>query len=83
MVGEDARNRETETSGAVGRPQLTEDGGDSTGVFIRSVFNGVALNFQSGAFMRSASLLSSIPGLIQAFDSGDVKNYYDVIQMSK
>ena len=56
---------------------------DSTGVFIRSVFNGVALNFQAGAFMRSASLLSSIPGLLEAFDSGDVKNYYDVIQMSK
>ena len=56
---------------------------DSSGVFIRSVFNGVALNFQSGAFMRSASLLGSIPGLLEAFDSGDVKNYYDVIQMSK
>jgi hypothetical protein len=56
---------------------------DSTGVFIRSVFNGVALNYQAGAFMRSASLLSSIPGLLEAFDSGDVKNYYDVIQMSK
>jgi hypothetical protein len=56
---------------------------DSTGVFIRSVFNGVALNYQAGAFMRSASLLSSIPSLLQAFDSGDVKNYYDVIQMSK
>src|SRR6266571_3017387 len=51
---------------------------DTSGVFIRSVFNGVALNFQAGAFMRSASLLSSIPGLLQAFDSGDVKNYYDV-----
>ena len=56
---------------------------DSTGVFIRSVFNGVALNYQAGAFMRSASLLSSIPGLLEAFESGDVKNYYDVIQMSK
>jgi hypothetical protein len=56
---------------------------DTSGVFIRSVFNGVALNYQAGAFMRSASLLSSIPGLLEAFDSGDVKNYYDVIQMSK
>lgn len=56
---------------------------DSSGVFIRSVFNGVALNYQAGAFMRSASLLSSIPALLSAFDSGDVKNYYDVIQMSK
>jgi hypothetical protein len=56
---------------------------DPTSVFIRSVFNGVALNYQAGAFMRSASLLSSIRGLLDAFESGDVKNYYDVIQMSK
>src|SRR5215467_11750275 len=56
---------------------------DSSGVFIRSVFNGVALNYQAGAFMRSASLLSSIPGLLEAFDGGEVKNYYDVIQLSK
>ena len=34
MIGEDARNRETESSGAVGCPQLTEDRGDSAGVFI-------------------------------------------------
>jgi hypothetical protein len=56
---------------------------DTSGVFIRSVFNGVALNYQAGAFMRSASLLSSIPGLLDAFDGGEVKNYYDVIQLSK
>jgi len=56
---------------------------DASGVFIRSVFNGVALNYQAGAFMRSASLLSPITGLLDAFDSGEVKNYYDVIQLSK
>ncbi len=56
---------------------------DSTGEFIRSVFNGVALNYQAGGFMRSASLLSSIRNLLEAFDSGDVKTYYDVLQMSK
>ena len=56
---------------------------DSSGEFIRSVFNGVALNYQAGGFMRSASLLSSIHGLLEAFDSGDVKTYYDVLQMSK
>jgi hypothetical protein len=56
---------------------------DSSGTFIRSVFNGIALNYQSNGFMRSASLLSSISGLLKAFGTGDVKTYYDVIQMSK
>jgi hypothetical protein len=56
---------------------------DSTGTFIRSVFNGIALNYQSNAYMRSASVLSSIPGLLKAFGTGEVKTYYDVIQMSK
>jgi len=56
---------------------------DSTGTFIRSVFNGIALNYQSNAYMRSASVLSSISGLLKAFGTGEVKTYYDVIQMSK
>ena len=56
---------------------------DPTGKFIRSVFNGIALNYQSNSFMRSASVLSSISGLVKAFGSGEVKTYYDVIQMSK
>ena len=57
---------------------------DATGTFIRSVFNGITVNYQqSNGFMRSASVLSSIPGLLKAFDSGELKTYYDVIQMSK
>jgi hypothetical protein len=56
---------------------------DSSGTFIRSVFNGIALNYQANGYMRSASLLSSIPGLLKAFGTGDVKTYYDVIQLSK
>ena len=56
---------------------------DSSGTFIRSVFNGIALNYQSNAYMRSASVLSSISGLLKAFGTGEVKTYYDVIQMSK
>ena len=56
---------------------------DSTGTFIRSVFNGIVTNYQSNSFMRSASVLSSIPDLLKAFGNGDVKSYYDVIQMSK
>jgi len=56
---------------------------DATSTFIRSVFNGITVNYQANGFMRSASVLSSIPGLIEAFDSGELKTYYDVIQMSK
>src|SRR5437879_3379048 len=56
---------------------------DATGTFIRSVFNGITVNYQANSFMRSASVLSSIPGVLKAFDSGDLKTYYDVIQMSK
>ena len=57
---------------------------DATATFIRSVFNGITVNYQqSTGFMRSASVLSSIPGLLKAFGSGDLKTYYDVIQMSQ
>ena len=56
---------------------------NATSTFIRSVFNGITVNYQANGFMRSASVLSSIPGLIEAFDSGELKTYYDVIQMSK
>jgi len=56
---------------------------DSTGTFIRSVFNGIVTNYQSNGFMRSASVLSSIQDLLKAFGNGEVKSYYDVIQMSK
>ena len=31
----------------------------------------------------SASLLSSIPDLLEAFDAGKIDTYYDVIRMSK
>ena len=56
---------------------------DGAAAFIRSVFNGISVNYQSNRFMRSASVLSSIPGLLKAFDTGEVKTYYDVIQLSK
>jgi hypothetical protein len=57
---------------------------DTTGTFIRSVFNGLAVTYQpSGYGLRSASLLSSIPGLLKAFGTGQVRTYYDVINMSK
>ena len=57
---------------------------DSTGVFIRSVFNGLALSTQPSNYgLRSASLLSSIPELLKGFAAGQVRSYYDVVNMSK
>ena len=56
---------------------------DSTGTFIRSVFNGLAINNQTNGFMRSASVLSSIQDLLKGFSAGAVKSYYDVIELSK
>jgi hypothetical protein len=58
---------------------------DSTGLFIRSVFNGMAVQYQ-GFGLRSASVLCSISDLLRAFQAGQIRNgpagYYDVIQMS-
>jgi hypothetical protein len=57
---------------------------DQSSSFIRSVFNGLAANYQPSGFgLRSASLLSSIPDLLKAFGSGEIRTYYDVINMSK
>ena len=57
---------------------------DATGAFIRSVFNGQAVTAQASSYgLRSASVLSSIPELLKAFGAGEVRNYYDVINMSK
>jgi hypothetical protein len=57
---------------------------DSSAMFIRSVFNGLAATSQpSGYGLRSASLLSSIPEFLKAFGAGEVRSYYDVINMSK
>ena len=55
---------------------------DSSATFIRSVFNGLAPTYQSNVGLRSASLLSSIPDLLKAFGTGDVRTYSDVINMS-
>ncbi|PYS50830.1 MAG: hypothetical protein DMG13_20075 [Acidobacteria bacterium] len=58
---------------------------DPTGLFIRSVFNGMSVQYQ-GFGLRSASVLCSIPDLLKAFESGQIRRgpagYYDVIQMS-
>ena len=57
---------------------------DATSTFIRSVFNGQGVVYQPSSYgLRSASLLSSIPELLKAFGAGEVRSYYDVINMSK
>jgi hypothetical protein len=57
---------------------------DASSAFIRSVFNGLSLTYQPSGFgLRSASLLSSIPDVVRGFTAGEVRTYYDVINMSK
>ncbi|HYR89825.1 MAG TPA: hypothetical protein VE422_37475 [Terriglobia bacterium] len=60
---------------------------DPSAKFIRSVFNNMAVQYQGFGSLRSASLLSSIPALLKAFEAGEIRpgnaGYYDVIQMSK
>jgi hypothetical protein len=57
---------------------------DSSATFIRSVFNGLAVTYQSNGYgLRSDSRLSSIPDLLKAFGTGQVRTYSDVINMSK
>jgi hypothetical protein len=56
---------------------------DPAATFIRSVFNGYAYNFRTNGYLRSASLLSPIRELLDAFNSGKIESYYDVIRMSK
>jgi hypothetical protein len=57
---------------------------DSSATFIRSVFNGLAVTYQSNGYgLRSASMLSSMPELLKAFGTGQVRTYSDVVNMSK
>jgi hypothetical protein len=56
---------------------------DPAATFIRSVFNGYAYNFRTNGYLRSASLLSPIRDLLEAFNAGKIESYYDVIRMSK
>ncbi len=56
---------------------------DSTAAFIRSIFNGLAPNYQTNSYMRSASVLSSIPETLKAFGTGDLRSYSDVINLSR
>jgi hypothetical protein len=57
---------------------------DSSATFIRSIFNGIPATYQpTGNALRSVSVLSSIPELLQAFATGELRTYSDVINLSK
>lgn len=57
---------------------------DSSAMFIRSVFNGLASTYQPSSYaLRSASVLSSIPDLLKSFEDGKITEYFHVINMSK
>jgi hypothetical protein len=55
---------------------------DSTSTFIRSIFNGMIPPQSVGFGLRSASVVSSIENSLKAFDAGELRTYYDVIEMS-
>ncbi len=57
---------------------------DSTGTFIRSLFNGIGVfYYQNNPYnLRSVSVLAPIPDLLKAFAAGEVRSYVDVIRMS-
>jgi hypothetical protein len=54
----------------------------SNSTFIRSIFNGLIPPRSTGFGLRSASVLSPIDELLTAFSNGQLRTYYDVIQMS-
>jgi hypothetical protein len=54
----------------------------SNSTFIRSIFNGLIPPRSTGFGLRSASVLSPIDELLKAFGTGQLRTYYDVIQMS-
>jgi hypothetical protein len=54
----------------------------SNSTFIRSIFNGLIPPRSTGFGLRSASVLSPIDELLNAFTTGQLRTYYDVIQMS-
>ncbi len=55
---------------------------ESNSTFIRSIFNGLIPPRSNGFGLRSASVLSPIQDILKAFGAGQLRTYYDVIQMS-
>jgi len=59
---------------------------DASAIFIRSAFN-LGFNYgapggASGRFTPSRQLLSSVTELLKAFSAGEIKGYWDVLNMS-
>jgi hypothetical protein len=57
---------------------------DENSLFIRAYFNNYGFRFPNQPFgARSVTLLDSIAGLQTAFDSGQIRSYFDVIMRSQ
>jgi hypothetical protein len=57
---------------------------DEHSILIRSYFNRAGYRFQTpGPGLQSSTLLDPIRGLLNAFTSGDIRTYYDVVSRSK
>jgi hypothetical protein len=57
---------------------------DEHSLFIRAYFNRVGFRVPPpGPGLQSATLLDPIRGLLDAFDGGDIRTYYDVVSRSK
>jgi len=57
---------------------------DEHSTFIRAYFNRMGYRFQSaGPGLQSQTLVDGIPGLLKAFNGGEIRSYYDVVSRSK
>ena len=57
---------------------------DEHSTFIRAYFNRMGYRFQSaGPGLQSQTLVDPIPGLLKAFNGGEIRSYYDVVSRSK
>jgi hypothetical protein len=58
---------------------------DDRSVFIRAYFNRAGYRFTAttAAGLQSSTLVDPIRGLLNAFNRGDIHNYYDVVSRSK
>jgi hypothetical protein len=56
---------------------------DENSLFIRAYFNNYGFRFPNQPFgTRSVTLLDSVPGLLAAYDGGQIRSYFDVIKRS-
>jgi hypothetical protein len=56
---------------------------DTNSLFIRAYFNNYGFRFPNQPLgTRSVTLLDSMPGLLAAYDRGQVRSYFDIIKRS-